>query len=97
MCTNSPARRPVTCAIIIVSMAQLAMLNDDEKSNLVAVMWIGRDSFAPEELELAKRQAIEEATAPTEDYLSGIPALGEYLESGMEMLGIDVSDEEDDL
>ncbi len=75
----------------------VAGLNEDEKSNLVALMWIGRESFGPDELELAKRQAIEEATAPTEDYLSGIPALGEYLESGMDMLGIDVSDEEDDL
>ncbi|MEO0991886.1 MAG: DUF3775 domain-containing protein, partial [Pseudomonadota bacterium] len=36
-------------------------------------------------------------TAPTEDYLSGIPALAEYLEDGLDALGIDVADEEDEL
>jgi len=34
-------------------------------------------------------------TAPTEDYLSGIPELPGYLESGLEALGIDVTEVED--
>ncbi|WP_370401471.1 DUF3775 domain-containing protein [Sulfitobacter sp. JB4-11] len=72
-------------------------LNDDEKSNLVALMWIGRGSFEPEELEYAKEEARREATAPTESYLSGIPSLPEHLESGLEALGIDVTDAEDNL
>jgi hypothetical protein len=72
-------------------------LNDDEKSNLVAVMWIGRGSFDADELETAKEEARREATAPTEAYLSGIPGLAEYLESGLDALGIDVTDAEDDL
>lgn len=70
-------------------------LNDDEKTNLVALMWVGRGSFEPEELEEAKRQAVAEATAPTEEYLMGIPALAEHLEDGMDALGIDVADAED--
>lgn len=70
-------------------------LNDDEKLNLVAVMWIGRGSFDAEELEYAKQEARREATAPTERYLSGIPGLAEHLESGLEALGIDVTDAED--
>lgn len=72
-------------------------LNDDEKSNLVAVMWIGRGSFEADELEDAKEQARLEATAPTERYLSGIPGLAEHLEGGLDALGIDVSDAEDNL
>lgn len=72
-------------------------LNDDEKANLVATMWIGRGSFEAEELEYAKGEARREATAPTENYLSGIPGLPEHLESGLEALGIDVTDAEDDL
>jgi hypothetical protein len=72
-------------------------LNDDEKVNLVATMWIGRGSFEPEELEFAKSEARAEATAPTERYLSGIPGLAEHLESGLEALGIDVTDAEDEL
>ena len=69
--------------------------NDDEKSNLVAVMWVGRGSFEAEELETAKDEAKREATAPTERYLSGIPSLAEHLENGLDALGIDVTDAED--
>ena len=72
-------------------------LNDDEQANLVAVMWIGRDSFEPGELEEAKNAARREATAPTERYLSGIPGLAEHLENGLDALGIDVSGAEDEL
>lgn len=72
-------------------------LNDDEQANLVAVMWIGRGSFEPDELEEAKNEARREATAPTERYLSGIPGLAEHLESGLDALGIDVSGAEDEL
>ena len=70
-------------------------LNDDEKSSLVALMWVGRESYAPDEIEQAKAVAEAEATAPTENYLSGIPGLAEYLEDGLDMLGIDVKDAED--
>lgn len=72
-------------------------LNADEKINLVALMWIGRDSFSAEELEYAKSEAKREASAPTENYLTGIPSLAEHLESGLEALGIDVTDVEDNL
>ena len=72
-------------------------LNDDEKASLVAVLWVGRGSFFPEEVSEAKEQAMAEATVPTEDYLSGIPGLAEHLEAGMDALGIDVTDEEDRL
>ena len=72
-------------------------LNDDEKANLVAVMWIGRGSFDADALEEAKEEARREATAPTERYLLGIPGLAEHLENGLDALGIDVSDAEDNL
>ncbi|AEI92304.1 MULTISPECIES: DUF3775 domain-containing protein [Roseobacter] len=72
-------------------------LNDDEKANLVALMWVGRDSFDVSELEYAKAEARREASAPTENYLSGIPGLAEHLENGLELLGVDVTDVEDNL
>lgn len=71
--------------------------NDDEKASLTALMWVGRDSFSVEELEYAKEEARREASAPTENYLSGIPGLAEHLESGLEALGIDVTEVEDKL
>ena len=75
----------------------IGSLNDDEKASLVALMWVGRDSFAAEELDEAKSEARREATAPTENYLSGIPGLAEHLESGLDALGIDVTEVEDKL
>ena len=42
----------------------IGSLNADEKANLVALMWVGRESFQPEQFERAKRQAYEEAMVP---------------------------------
>ncbi|SMX23209.1 DUF3775 domain-containing protein [Boseongicola aestuarii] len=70
-------------------------LNEDEQVSLVALMWIGRETYSADEVEEALETARIEATAPTEKYLSGIPGLAEYLESGLDALGIDVSDAED--
>jgi len=77
--------------------AFIRRLNDDEKASLVAIMWIGRETFDAEELEEAMQTAREEATTPTEKYLLGVPLLSDYLESGMEKLGVDVADAEEDL
>ncbi len=70
-------------------------LNYDEKSSLVALMWVGRESYEPEDIEKAKADAEAEATAPTERYLAGIPDLSEHLENGLDRLGIDVTEVED--
>ena len=77
--------------------AFIAGLNEDEQASLVAVMWIGRDSFEPSELEEAIRTARIERTIPTEDYLMGEPRLADLLEAGLEGLGISPGDIEDDL
>ncbi|MEL7151048.1 MAG: DUF3775 domain-containing protein [Pseudomonadota bacterium] len=70
-------------------------LNYDEKSSLVALMWVGRESYEPEDIQKAKADAEAEASAPTERYLAGISDLSEHLESGLDRLGIDVTALED--
>lgn len=75
----------------------IAGLNEDEQISLVACTWIGRESFDASEVGEAIQTAREERTSPTETYLASMPELADYLESGMEALGLDVSDEEDDL
>ncbi|MBL3673012.1 DUF3775 domain-containing protein [Paracoccus aerius] len=75
----------------------VANLNEDEQASLVAVMWIGRESFEPEELEEAIETARIERTTPTEDYLLGEPRLADMLEAGLEALGISPEDAEDDV
>ena len=66
----------------------IAALNDDEKASLVAVMWIGRDTFDAEDLDEAIATAKAERRSPTEDYLMGEPQLADYLEAGVEALGL---------
>lgn len=72
-------------------------LNVDEQASLVAVMWIGRDTFTADDLEEAVATAKSEAVNKTSQYLLGVPLLADYLEAGLEALGIDPEEEEDDL
>jgi Protein of unknown function (DUF3775) len=71
-------------------------LNEDEQASLVALAWIGRGSFAPEELEEALSTARVERTRRIEDYLLGMPLLPDYLEEGLDRLGYSVEDAEDE-
>lgn len=75
----------------------IATLNEDEQASLVAVMWIGRDTFGAEDLAEAIQTAKTERRAPTEDYLMGEPQLADYLEAGMEALGLSPEAIEDEL
>lgn len=72
-------------------------LTEDEQVGLVAVFWIGRGSFDADDLQEALNTAETEATTPTADYLKGSPHLADHLESGLEALGIDSSEAEDEL
>lgn len=72
-------------------------MDEEEQAALVAVMWIGRGAFEAEELQEAFDTAIAEASTPTADYLIGTPHLVDNLEGGLEALGFDAIDEEDQL
>jgi hypothetical protein len=72
-------------------------LNEDEQASLVALAWIGRGSFAADELDEAIATARAERTNRTEDYLLGMPLLPDYLEEGLDRLGYSVEDTEDDV
>ncbi|PVA07874.1 DUF3775 domain-containing protein [Thalassorhabdomicrobium marinisediminis] len=72
-------------------------LSEEEQASLVALMWIGRDSFDAAEYQEAYETALSEATTPTEQYLKGSPHLADHLENGLDALGISAAAEEDDL
>jgi hypothetical protein len=72
-------------------------LNEDEQAHLVAVAWIGRGTFAPEELDEAVATAKSERVNPTEKYLLGMPLLPDYLEEGIERLGFSAAEIEADI
>lgn len=64
-------------------------LSDDAKYDLVALMWLGReDGDWPELRALAE----EEHTTPTADYLCSTPLAADYLQSGLDMLGLDCTE-----
>jgi hypothetical protein len=71
-------------------------LNEDEQASLVALAWIGRGSFAPEEIDEAMATARSERTSRAEEYLIGMPLLPDYLEEALDRLGYSVEDAEDD-
>ncbi|MCG7572776.1 DUF3775 domain-containing protein [Phaeobacter sp. CNT1-3] len=72
-------------------------MTEEEQADMVALMWIGRGSFEPEEWDEARDTAVAEATTPTADYLIGTPHLSDHLENGLEALGLSATDEEDEL
>ncbi len=72
-------------------------MNEDEQAELVALMWVGRGSFEPEDFGEAVLTVLAEATTPCADYLLGSPHLAEHLENGLDALGYSALDEEDDL
>lgn len=69
----------------------------EEQVSLVALLWIGRDTFDASELSEALLTARREASTPTADYLIGSPHLSDHLENGLDALGVSVTDDEDDL
>lgn len=72
----------------------ISEMNGDELAELVALMWVGRGSFDPEEWEEAVETAREEHTdvAGTTRYLLSNPLLAEHLEEGLERMGYSVED-----
>ena len=77
----------------------LRELGEDELIQLVALMWVGRGSFEPEEWDEAVATAREEfsGTVSLSRYLLDRPLLAEQLEEGLERLGYSVEDLEADI
>lgn len=87
--TDDPTRRE---AVDFISG-----LNQREQASLVALAWIGRGSFGPDEYVEAEATAREEHIDRAGEYLLGMPLLADYLEEGLEAMGISVEDAEDDI
>ena len=71
--------------------AQIEDLEPDQQAELVALMWIGRGDFEPEEWEDAVALALERADTPTAAYLLSHPQVAEDLVEGVDKL-LDGSD-----
>ena len=68
----------------------IAGLNDDERADLIALVYIGRGDMEPEEWGAAVRLAREREEASsisTADWLIGIPNLADLLDEGVNAMG----------
>lgn len=62
-------------------------LNVDETAELVALAWLGRGDYGPDQWEEAVEEARARQTSKASGYLLGMPLLSEYLEAGLDALG----------
>ena len=65
-------------------------LNEDERAELIALVYVGRGDMEPEEWDAAVRLARERdaVSGRTADYLLGIPNVGDLLDEGLDALGL---------
>jgi Protein of unknown function (DUF3775) len=73
----------------------IAGLNEDERHDLIALVYIGRGDLEPEEWVEAVRLARERegrASLSTADWLLGIPNLGDLLDEGLAAMGRSCAD-----
>ena len=67
-------------------------LNVDERQELLALLWLGRGDFDAEDWPDALRQARETMDANETEYFLGTPLLADYLEEGVDALGLSLED-----
>ncbi|MGE5268510.1 MAG: DUF3775 domain-containing protein [Thiohalocapsa sp.] len=67
-------------------------LNDDQKAELLALMWVGRGDFDVAEWPSAIAQAQETRDDHITDYLLGTPLLGDYLEEALAARGYSIEE-----
>ena len=62
-------------------------LDVDEAAALVALAWIGRGDFEPDDWRIAVAEAKQRAEGPTWKYLLGLELLPDYLEDALSAFG----------
>jgi hypothetical protein len=70
--------------------AALANLNDDELTELLALLWVGRGDYDRASWRDAVQQAREAKNRRIVRYLVGTPMLGDLIEEGLAELGVSV-------
>lgn len=64
-------------------------LEPDQQATLVALMWLGRGDYGPDEWQAALQYANDVAGVSTADYLIATPLLADYLDEGLSLAGED--------
>ncbi len=67
-------------------------LNDDEQSDLVALVFLGRGDFTLEEWREAKKTAADIGRQHIIGYLTQIPLVSDYLQDGLSLFDLSIED-----
>ncbi len=67
-------------------------LNEDEQTELVALLFVGRGEYSPEEWEDALAAARDRGDPPTARYVLSEPLLGDMLEDGLSAFDLSCED-----
>jgi hypothetical protein len=67
--------------------ALIRALDDDERTDLVALAWLGRGDYDVADWPAAREAAAAADNRRTASYLLGIPLVGDFLEEGLSLLG----------
>lgn len=62
-------------------------LTEDQKIDLVALMWLGRNNATRADWPSVREEAAQAYNARTSDYILGSPLAGDFLEEGLSALG----------
>jgi len=76
--------------------AALNSLDDEQRIEVLALMWLGRGDYDRDEWRDALTQARQVHNANETSYLIGTPLLADYLETGLDLLGYSLEDYEKD-
>lgn len=79
-------------AAFLEAQSQIRSMNIDEQCELVALAWVGRGDYAPEEWNDAVRAASEAHNDRTAEYLFGMPHLPDHLLAGLDAVDERASD-----
>lgn len=74
--------------------AAIASLDEDARTELVALTWIGRGDYEAGDWSDAVVSARERKEGAVSRYLMGMPLLGDLLEEGADAIGINLAAEE---
>ena len=78
-------------------VAALESLDEGQRVELLALMWVGRGDFDASEWRDALVQAGDSHDEQEPTYLMGTPLLADHLEAGLDALGYSLEDEQDRL
>jgi hypothetical protein len=75
--------------------AFIGELNEDEQASLIALAWVGRGDYGPEEWDEARALAAERNDGrDAAEYLLSMDMLGDLLAEGVAALGLSIEDVE---